>query len=108
MAMGQSDTDPSQVDAQGLPANSGNCQDPNSATCVPQSAPPVLNGSGSGFGSGYGQNTQGGAGLPNGGQQAPYGTGNQQLTQPNYRDAGALPDQARNRLPGYRPLPLSR
>ncbi len=110
IAFGQSDSDPYQGSSQtlGTQGNSG-CLDPNSATCVPQSS---SQNPGSQGGSSPGQIPQNN-GQENGtfgGVNAPFGTGNQPLTQPNYRDEGALPDQARSRLPGYQyvaPEPLT-
>ena len=86
-----------------------NCQDSLSATCIPQSA--TQPNSGVTGVSPYDQgnpteNSQQGAvpsGLPNlgAGQMygagSPYGTGNQPLTEPNYRDENALPNQSRYR-----------
>jgi len=101
VAFGQSDSDPYQGSSQtqGTQGNSG-CLDPNSATCVPQSSSqnPGLQG-GSLLGQTPQNNGQGNGTF--GGVNTPFGTGNQPLTQPNYRDEGALPDQTRSRLPGY-------
>ncbi len=69
-----------------------NCQDPTAPGCGPQTAP--LNTIG-----------QGGYGVP---QPSPgSNTGYQPLTQPNYQDENALPNQnqARFRQPGFIPIP---
>jgi protein involved in polysaccharide export with SLBB domain len=109
-AWGQNDTDPSQSGIGTTQPGDGNCQDPTSATCVPQSAYP--SGSNPGIYGGAGaQGNIGGAGLPGGAvPNAAYGTGNQPLTEPNYRDENALPNQTGYRQPGYQavaPEPLT-
>lgn len=90
-------------------SQSGNCQDPNSATCTPQSASPDGSyGDQNPSGNGAGATSQAGpnSGLPSGqGLGSGNGTGYQQLNSPNYRDQNALPNQAQYRGYGYRTVP---
>ncbi len=102
--------DPLQTNPAGSQANDGNCQDPNSATCVPQNGyQSTQNGNGT-YGApngNYGANVPGGAASTGANYGTPYGTGNQPLTEPNYRDENALPNQnqqARSRQPGFQPI----
>jgi protein involved in polysaccharide export with SLBB domain len=77
------------------------CQDSQSSTCVPQSASP--NGTDLSGTNGYGPQYGGGSQVPSatGAYNPPptanpgtqYGTGYQSLTQPNYNDQSALPNQ---------------
>lgn len=94
--------DPSQSSSQ---SSSSDCQDPSSATCVPSnssSTQPIT--AGPGYGAGAGALGSGNGSANGAGFNQPYGTANQSLAQPNYRDESALPDQSPSVLPGYRPI----
>ncbi len=102
-AVAQVDSDPSQTGVGSSQATDSGCQDSNSATCVPQNAYPANPNGNYGPGAAVGATPNGtnyGAGA--------YGTGNQPLTQPNYRDENALPNQnqfqAQYRRPGFQPV----
>jgi protein involved in polysaccharide export with SLBB domain len=97
IARAQSGLDPSLGSGQ---SSAGDCEDSNSATCVPSnnsSTQPMAGGQG--FGPAMAAPNSG-SGL-----NQPYATANEPLAQPDYRDESALPNQTRSAIPGYRPVP---